>query len=79
MPVCLLRKRNRLRTDGTYEPVRVFDPTLDPHPLLVATRTLEFAPWNPCEFCTGGYDGAANNRRNHNSAWMFKGTINAKP
>lgn len=61
--------------DGTYEPVRVFDPALDPHPPLISTRTLEFAPWNPREFYTGGYDGAANERRNHNTAWIYKGTL----
>jgi acetyl esterase/lipase len=65
--------------DATYEPVRVFDPNLDPHPLLVSTRTLEFAPWSNGEFYTGGYDGAANNRRNHNTAWIFKGTLKGKP
>lgn len=65
-------------TDATYEPVRVFDSNLDPHPLLVSTRTLEFAPWNPREFYTGGYDGAANNRRNHNTAWIYKGTLHGK-
>jgi acetyl esterase/lipase len=65
--------------DATYEPVRVFDAKLDPHPLLVSTRTLEFAPWNPHEFYTGGYDGAANNRRNHNTAWIYRGTLNEKP
>lgn len=64
--------------DATYEPVRVFDPSLDPHPLLVSTRTLEFAPWDANEFYTGGFDGAANERRNHNTAWIYKGTLNAK-
>lgn len=66
------------QTDGTYEPFRVFDPSLDPHPLLATTRTLEFAPWNPREFYTGGFDGAANNRENHNTAWIFKGTLTGK-
>ncbi len=66
-------------TDATYEPVRVFDPSLDPHPLLVSTRTLEFAPWNPREFYTGGYDGAANQRMNHNIAWIFRGQIEYQP
>ena len=61
--------------DRTYEPVRVFDTSLDPHPFLVSTRTLEFAPWSDREFYTGGYDGAANNRRNHNTAWIYKGTL----
>ncbi|AKJ63738.1 carboxylesterase family protein [Kiritimatiella glycovorans] len=61
--------------DATYDTVRVFDPNLDPHPLLVSTRTLEFAPWNPREFYTGGYDGAANDRKNHNTAWIFKGSL----
>jgi len=64
--------------DATYEVIRVFDPALKPHPLLVSTRTLEFAPWNPDEFYTGGYDGAANERKNHNSAWIFKGTLKGK-
>jgi hypothetical protein len=67
------------QTDGTYEPVRVFDPSLDPHPLLASTRTLEFAPWNPRDFYTGGYDGAANNRRNHNTAWIYKGILWEQP
>jgi acetyl esterase/lipase len=65
--------------DATYEPVRVFDAKLDPHPFLVSTRTLEFAPWSDREFYTGGYDGAANNRSNHNTAWICKGTLPAKP
>jgi hypothetical protein len=64
--------------DGTYESVRVFDPTLSDPPMLVSTRTLEFAPWSDREFYTGGYDGAANNRRNHNTAWIFKATLNEK-
>jgi hypothetical protein len=55
--------------DGHDEPVRVFDQALAPHPFLVSTRTIEFAPWNKREFYTGGYDGAANNRRNHNGRW----------
>ena len=61
--------------DATYEPVRVFDSTLEPHPFLFSTRTLEFAPWNDREIYTGGYDGAANDRKNHNTAWIFKGTL----
>jgi acetyl esterase/lipase len=64
--------------DGTYESVRVFDPGLPDHPTLISTRTLETAPWNPLEIYTGGYDGAANNRKNHNTAWIFKGTLDAK-
>jgi hypothetical protein len=61
--------------DGKYETVRVFDPELSHPPTLVSTRTLEFAPWSDRELYTGGYDGAANNRRNHNTAWIFKGTL----
>jgi hypothetical protein len=64
--------------DASYEVIRVFDPALKPHPLLVSTRTLEFAPWNPNEVYTGGYDGAANERKNHNTAWIFKGTLKGK-
>jgi len=62
-------------TDGKYETVRVFDSELSNPPTLVSTRTLEFAPWSDREFYTGGYDGAANRRRNHNTAWVFKGTL----
>ena len=62
-------------TDGKYETVRVFDSELSNPPTLVSTRTLEFAPWSDREFYTGGYDGAANRRRNHNTAWIFKGTL----
>jgi hypothetical protein len=65
--------------DGTYEPFRVFDPNLSDHPMLFSTRTLEFAPWNDREFYTGGYDGAANNRSNHNTAWIYKGTLTPTP
>jgi len=61
--------------NGEYETVRVFDPALSNPPALVSTRTLEFAPWNPREFYTGGYDGAANERRNHNTAWIYKATL----
>jgi acetyl esterase/lipase len=61
--------------DATYEPVRVFDPDLQDHPMLVSTRTLEFAPWSEREFYTGGYDGAANHRSNHNTAWIFRGLL----
>ena len=64
---------------GTYEPVRVFDLSLPDHPQLFSTRTLEFAPWSDREFYTGGYDGAANNRKNHNTAWIYKATIKEKP
>jgi uncharacterized protein (DUF427 family) len=48
---------------------------LDPPPFLISTRTLEFAPWNAREFYTGGYDVAANNRRNHNTAWIYRGVL----
>ena len=64
--------------DGSYDTVRVFDPNLADPPLLVSTRTLEFAPWSDREIYTGGYDGAANNRQNHNTAWIFKGTLPTK-
>ena len=61
--------------DGAYETVRVFDPALDDPPMLISTRTLEYAPWDKRELYTGGYDGAANNRENHNTAWILRGTI----
>ena len=48
---------------------------MEDHPLLVSARTLEYAPWSDREIYTGGYDGAANDRRNHNTAWIFRGTI----
>jgi hypothetical protein len=52
-------------------------PNLDDPPVLISTRTLELAPWSDREFYTGGYDGAANNRKNHNTAWIFKGVWEA--
>jgi polyhydroxybutyrate depolymerase len=61
--------------DGSYEPVRVYDDALQDHPLLVSTRTIEAAPWDPLELYTGGYDGAANDRMNHNTAWIFRGRV----
>jgi acetyl esterase/lipase len=65
--------------DAKYETVRVFDPALSDPPTLVSTRTLEFAPWSEREFYTGGYDGAANNRQNHNTAWIYKAALKEKP
>ncbi|MEL6105421.1 MAG: hypothetical protein AAFU85_05270 [Planctomycetota bacterium] len=53
-----------------YKIIRVFDETSPPPQRLGSTRTLEFAPWNPNEFYTGGYDGAANQRKNQNTAWI---------
>ena len=61
--------------DGTYETVRVFDPDLQDPPMLISTRTVEYAPWDDREIYTGGYDGAANNRANHNTAWIYRGTL----
>jgi acetyl esterase/lipase len=67
------------QADATYDIVRVFDPNLIDPPTLFSTRTLEFAPWSDREFYTGGYDGAANNRSNHNTAWIYKGTLAVTP
>ncbi|MEM9018101.1 MAG: EF-hand domain-containing protein, partial [Verrucomicrobiota bacterium] len=62
--------------DASYEPIRVYDDSLgESHPILVSTRTLAFAPWNENEVYTGGFDGAANDRKNHNSAWIFRGIL----
>jgi hypothetical protein len=66
--------------DGTYAHGRVFDPDVpDPNPPagLVATRTIEIAPWDEREIYTGGYDGAANKRKNHNTAWIYRGVLAA--
>lgn len=66
--------------DGTYAHGRVYDPDFpEPNPPagLVATRTIEVAPWNARELYAGGYDGAANNRKNHNTAWIYKGALPA--
>jgi len=60
--------------DARYEVVRVHDPARRGRPLLVSTRTLEIAPWSDREIYTGGYDGAARGRRNHNTAWIYRGT-----
>lgn len=63
--------------DGSYAHGRVFDPEVhDPNPPagLVATRTMEVAPWDAREVYAGGYDGAANDRKNHNTAWIYRGT-----
>jgi hypothetical protein len=62
--------------DGRYVAVRVHAPEVE-RP-LVSTRTVEVAPWNLREIYVGGYDGAANDRRNRNSAWIFRG-IPASP
>jgi hypothetical protein len=61
--------------DATYETVRVADPAHEPPPYLVSTRTIEIAPWDEREIYTGGYDGAANQRRNHNTAWIYRGIL----
>lgn len=61
--------------DGRYETQRVHDGALQPHPQLVSTRTVAVAPWSVHELYVGGYDGAANNRRNHNTAWIFRSLL----
>ena len=61
--------------DASYEVFRVFDPSQVDPPQLFSTRTLEVSPWNTSEVFTGGYDGAANNRRNHNTAWIYRGSL----
>jgi hypothetical protein len=58
--------------------VRVLDPSLEDPPLRGPTRTLEYAPWSNREIYTGGYDGAANNRNSHDTAWIFKGMLLAE-
>jgi hypothetical protein len=66
--------------DGTYAHGRVYDPDFpEPNPPagLVATRTMEVAPWDAREIYAGGYDGAANNRKNHNTAWIYRGLLPA--
>jgi acetyl esterase/lipase len=67
------------RADGSYEPLRVHDPAARREAPLVSTRTLEVAPWSDREVYTGGYDGAANNRRNHNTAWIYRGVLPGVP
>ena len=64
--------------DASYELVRVSDETLPKPGLLVSTRTVEIAPWSDHEIFTGGYDGAANNRHNHNTAWIYKATVRGR-
>jgi hypothetical protein len=61
--------------DGRYEVLRVFDPSAKRASPLVSTRTVEVSPWNPREFYTGGYDGAANQRNNRNTAWIYRGNM----
>jgi acetyl esterase/lipase len=65
--------------DATYEPVRVFDPSPGSVRLLFSTRTVEYAPWSKNEIYTGGYDGAANKRENHNTAWIYRGVFSLAP
>lgn len=62
-------------TDGSYKTIRCYDETLAPHPMLVSVRTIALSPWTPGAFYCGGYDGAANNRKNHNTAWVFRGQL----
>ncbi len=61
--------------DASYEVVRIFDSSLRDHPRLISTRTVEIAPWSDSEIYTGGYDLWGNNRRNHNTAWIYRGTL----
>jgi len=61
--------------DGTYETARVGDPAQEPPPYLVSTRTIETSPWDEREIYTGGYDGAAQGRKNHSTAWIYRGGI----
>ena len=67
--------------DGSYAHGRVHDPQAPPpNPPhgLVATRTLEVSPFPEDSgrvIYAGGYDGAANDRQNHNTAWIYRGTL----
>ncbi|MEO0448032.1 MAG: hypothetical protein AAF191_18340, partial [Verrucomicrobiota bacterium] len=66
-------------TTAQYDIFPVRDATMEEDAYLVSTRTLAIAPWNPSEMYTGGYDGAAQQRKNHNTAWIYRGVINASP
>jgi acetyl esterase/lipase len=64
--------------DGRYEVLRVFDPSASRASPLVSTRTVEVSPWSPREFFTGGYDGAANQRNNRNTAWIYRAILDQR-
>ena len=55
-----------------YQLVRVHDPDSDRKAPLVSTRTIEPSPWDSGSLYTGGYDGAANDRRNADTAWIYR-------
>lgn len=61
--------------DARYETARVVDEKAAHTQALVSTRTLEYSPWEQGVVYVGGYDGAANQRRNHNTAWIYKGRM----
>jgi hypothetical protein len=63
------------RADGAYQHVPVEDPSLDPHPLLYATRDIAPSPWEPNVIYACGYDATGNaalKTRAFNTAWIYR-------
>ncbi len=59
--------------DRRYELRRIFDPTLDPMPSLVSTRTIRVSPFDGETIYFGGYD--PNSVPAHNTGWVFSAPL----
>ena len=73
------------RVDGTYEAYGTIDDPRNPVPRgasLAGTRTIECSPFPEDQgrvFYFGGYDVAGIRGAEHNTAWIYRGTLAATP
>ncbi|MDC0711352.1 hypothetical protein POL68_22975 [Stigmatella sp. ncwal1] len=59
--------------DPHYVLRQIIDPSLDPMPPLVSTRTIRVSPFNPETLYFGGYD--PNSLPAHNTGWVFSAPL----
>jgi len=59
--------------DRRYQLCQISDPTEQPMPRLVSTRTIAISPFDPGTLYLGGYD--PNSVPTHNTAWVYSAPI----
>jgi hypothetical protein len=59
--------------DRRYQLHQIVDPTEQPMPRLVSTRTIAVSPFDPTALYFGGYD--PNSVPTHNTAWIYAAPI----